>query len=164
MHALLHLSWSLEKISCLCALGHFLIINHDFVSLVTELAVPELGLHLDSELTVLVEHALAPLTVEGVSSCHLCLILQALQGYLGDVRIELLPELSDLLLLRLVRSLNSSLLLEGTSHHLTALTIVTQVEISLKVILVHRAARIVALDVLIVTHLLFAEALAFLGQ
>ena len=70
---LLHLSWCLNKIRDFVGFWNFLIINHDFVLLVTELTLPDLLSSLSGQVAQLAEHSFAYLAELGVPCCYLFL-------------------------------------------------------------------------------------------
>ena len=141
-----HLGCSLEQVSDLVGLGDLLLFDHHLVLQVAELACPQLAARLvHPDLAVLVEDTLAPRAVESVTSCQLTLVLQALEAHLCHICVKLLLELADLLS-RL--GLAHDLLL-SPNHVTLVAAVVTQIELTVQVILIHLTRRVIPLQILL---------------
>ena len=111
-----------------------------------ELARPQLAARLvHPDLAVLVEDTLAPRAVESVTSCQLTLVLQALEAHLCHICVKLLLELADLLSgLGLAHDL-----LLSPNHVTLVAAVVTQIELTIQVILIHLTRRVIPLQILL---------------
>ena len=127
----------------------FLVVDANLVLQVAKLAGPDLVLALHLEFTELVKDALAACAEERIASSHLSLVLEALETDLCDIRVKLLSELAHLLF-----RLGSAHLLLVLSEITTCIAfLVTQVQLTLEVVLVQRARRIVPRHVLLMREI-----------
>jgi len=113
---------------------------------IAELTLPDLvSIHL-LELTRLVEDGLTARADLGVTSCHLALVCEAVEGDLEDVSVELLPV--DLLLLNdgCTRTFRRHIIATEASL-LGSIFAVTEVEATTEIVGVHILAREVAVNV-----------------